>query len=263
MKTINTKNFILILIVGIFANIQSKEIDLRLYEKRLISQYGEDGVIEKIFQLIDTTNKYYVEFGAGEGHFCSNTKYLREKYGWTGLLLDGACYSCLTNMADNQRINLHKEFVTAENICHLFEKYNVPLEFDLISIDIDRNDFYVWKSLSRWYRPRIVIIEYNGGFNYNEDKVIKYSPHAMWDSSRYFGASILAFFNLGKTLGYSLIYDSEGVNLFFIRDDILESCKIKFKNQNNIKKLYRGTPKSFSSRRIASEFISSSEAIKN
>ena len=177
MKTINIKNFILILIVGMFVNIQTKEIDLRLYEKRLISQFGEDGVIEKIFQTIGTTNKYYVEFGAGDGHFCSNTKYLREKHGWTGLLLDGACSN---NMNDDLLINLYKEFITAENICNLFKKYNVPFEFDLISIDIDRNDFYVWKSLTKYYRPRVVVIEFNRAFNFNEDKVIRYSPYETW-----------------------------------------------------------------------------------
>lgn len=213
------------------------EIDLSLYEKRFISQNGEDGVLQKIFDLIGTTNKYYVEFGAGQGHFCSNTKYFREKYGWNGLLLEGSCQ-------ENPSINLHKEFITAENICDLFKKYNVPQEFDFISIDIDRNDFYVWKALSPYYKPRVVIIEFNSLFNSNEDKVIKYDSQAMWDASEYSGASILALFNLGRKLGYSLVHqESNAINLFFIRDDVIESSKIKFKNVNIVSKIYTGIPK--------------------
>lgn len=232
---------------------KTNEIDLRLYEKKLISQFGEDGVLQKIFNLIGATSRYYVEFGAGNGHFCSNVKYFREKYGWTGLLLDGGCSN---KMADNLRINLHKEFITAENICDLFKKYNVPSEFDLISIDIDRNDFYVWKALSAHYRPRVVVIECCPTFNFDEDRVIKYDPRGVWDGSEWYGASCLALFNLGRKLGYSLVHqESAGVNLFFIRDDVIQSSQVKFKNMNNLPKLYTGASKKFTPG--AKQFVSS------
>lgn len=219
--------------------VQAAEVNLRLYEKRLISQNGEDGVINKIFQLIGTTSKYYVEFGAGRGHYASNTKYLREKFGWQGLLLEGRHRS-------DPSINLHQAFITAENICDLFAQYRVPHEFDLCSIDIDRNDWYVWKALGREYRPRVVIIEFQQIFNWNDDKVIKYDARAVWDSSEYTGASILALYRLGRYLGYSLVYqESMGANLFFIRNDIvanLEARGIRFLNINNVEKIYTGTP---------------------
>ncbi len=255
--------FILIGSISTISLIKPEEkIDLRLYEIRRIAQHGEDGILEKIFRLIGTTNKYYVEFGAGDGHFCSNVKYLREKYGWSGLLLDG---DCSNKMSDDLSINLHKEFITGENICELFKKYNVPFEFDLISIDIDRNDFYVWKSLSEYYKPRVVVIEFNSLFNFDYDKVIKYSANEAWDGSAYSGASILALFNLGRSLGYSLIYEeSETINLFFIRDDILESSKIKFKNVNDVAKIYKACPLqvTLDPQMIAEKFISSAEVLK-
>ncbi len=254
--------FVLLNSINILCSTKEDEINLRIYEIRRIAQHGEDGVLEKIFQLIGTTNKYYVEFGAGDGHFCSNVKYFREKYGWTGLLLDGACSN---NMNDDLQINLHKEFITAENICDLFEKYNVPYEFDLISIDIDRHDFYVWRALSKKYKPRIVVIEFNSQFNFNEDKVIKYSANEEWDGSHYFGASILALFNLGRSLGYSLIYEeSETINLFFIRDDILESSKIKFKHVNDVEKIYTAAPLQafLDPKIIAEKFVSSIEVLR-
>ena len=232
------------------------EIDLLFYEKKLISQNGEDGLFEKIFNLIGTTSKYYVDFGAGNGHFWSNSKYLRKKFGWKGLLLDGKKYPPKT------AANLHQEFITAENINKIFEKYKVPQEFDLISIDIDGNDFYVWKSLSKFYSPRVVVIEFNSRFNFDQDRVMKYSPFKVWNNvTEYYGSSILAFYKLGRSLGYSLVYqESCGINLFFIRDDILQSKGIKFKNMNDVSKIYKAVPKYLEFEK--EEFITSDEALK-
>lgn len=219
-------------LIGCSSELQADAVDLKLYEKRFISQNGEDGVLQKIFNLIGTTSKYYVEFGALDGHLCANTKYLREKYGWNGLLLD-------CNNPEDASINLHNAFITAENIVSIFKMYDVPQEFDLISIDIDFNDFYVWKALSQYYRPRVVIIEFNCVHDFDEDKIVIYDPKGYWDCTDYYGASILSFYRLGRKLGYSLVYqESQAVNLFFIRDDVLEASGIKFKNTNDVPKLH-------------------------
>src|SRR5258705_13450718 len=111
------------------------EIDLSKSENTIYSQNGEDGIISAIMNLIGTSSEYYVEFGAMDGHKLSNTKNLRDNLGWKGLLLDGGY--------EDPSINLHKEFITAENINEIFEKYDVPYDLDLLSIDIDYNDFYV------------------------------------------------------------------------------------------------------------------------
>lgn len=215
--------------------IHSEEIDLLPYERQLISQQGEDGIIEKIFRVIGTTSKYYVDFGASDGHVCSNTKYLREYYGWTGLQMDGR--------HENRSINLFKEYVNAENIVPLFTKYNVPEEFDFLSLDIDYNDFYVWKALSEKYSPRVVCIEYNCAFGPDQDKVIIYDPNGSWDCTDYCGASMLAMYRLGLYLGYTLVYqESNAVNLFFIRNDVLAAAKDHFKNQNDVEKLFNCPP---------------------
>lgn len=102
--------FLIIGISPVFIN-ENEVIDLSKYEIGRIAQHGEERILEKLFRLIGVTSKYYVEFGAGDGHFCSNVKYLREKHGWNGLLLDGGCSN---NTADDLSINLHEEFITAE-----------------------------------------------------------------------------------------------------------------------------------------------------
>lgn len=207
-------------------------IDLSNFESKTYSQNGEDGVLNKIFECIGAHSRYYVEFGTENGSEC-NTRCLKES-GWRGLLMDGN--------HDNPDINLHKEFITAENINELFKKYEVPHEFDLLSIDIDFNDFHVWKAIENSYKPRVVVIEYNATHLPSEDKVIKYDAKGGWDGSNYFGASILALYNLGRLKGYSLIYaEKKGVNLFFIRDDVLsnlEASGFTFKNKNLVQALY-------------------------
>jgi hypothetical protein len=206
-------------------------IDLSLFEEKIFSQHGEDGIIRKLFQIIGVVNKNYVEFGTENG-MESNTRYLRENHGWSGLLMD--CEN------ENLSINLHKEFITAENINDLFKKYNVQKNFDLLSIDIDYNDFYIWKSIKNKYKPRVVVIEYNATHQITEDKIVKYNPFNFWDGTNYFGASIKSLYNLGRKKGYSLIYaENIGVNLFFLRDDVLEKGNYKYKDMNNIELIYK------------------------
>lgn len=206
-------------------------LDLSKCEKHFFSQNGEDGIIEAIFKAITPKDNYFVEIGTENGCEC-NTRYLREICGWKGLMIDG-CH-------ENPHINLQKEFVTAENINSLFAKYSVPHEFDLLSIDVDYNDFHLWKALDTRYQPRVVIIEYNALHAPNEDKITPYHANTGWDLTNYFGGSILAFFRLGQHKGYSLVCaDNRGVNLFFIRKDVLEETNIEFLNRDQVDLIYR------------------------
>jgi hypothetical protein len=199
-------------------------------EKKIFSQNGEDGIIRYLLSCVGIYNFHYVEFGVENGIEC-NTRALWDKKDsyWKGLLMDG-------NYED-KKINLHKEFITAENIRPLFRKYLVPKTFDLLSIDVDGNDFYIWQAICQEYSPRIVVIEYNA--NAKDDLVIKYDPKFRWKrGSRYFGASFEALRLLGEKWGYRLVYaESQGVNLFFLREDLAKSDFIPFLNEPE--KLYR------------------------
>jgi hypothetical protein len=211
--------------------LQAREIDLSLCEKSITSQNGEDGVLQTIFQELGVSTGFCVEFGAYDGMTGSNT-YLLRLQGWKALLLD--------RMVENRTINLQKEFITAENINDLFKKYEVAPTFDLLSIDIDYNDFYIWKAIDSVYQPAVVVIEYNGTHTANEDKVVKYRPYYAGDGCNYFGASIRALYNLGRSKGYSLVYaENSGTNLFFVRDALLQEKGLTFKNMNDPEKLYR------------------------
>ena len=198
-------------------NLNRFERRVPFIERKEFSQNQEDGIINAIFKMIGTTNKYYVEFGVEDGIEC-NTRHLLLRRGWKGLLMDGD--------NENESLNLHREFITAENIESLFEKYHVPEEFDLLSIDIDGNDYWVWKAIKK-INPRVVIMEYNACFPWEESKTIPYKSDFSWDKTDYYGATLQALVKLGKQKGYTLVAtDSCGVNSFFVRDDLIKG---KFK----------------------------------
>jgi len=210
-------NFITHLRVWLRLHLQKAPIkDLFPYETRFLSQHGEDGVLRAIFALIGETNRYFVEFGAGDGREC-NSSYLLKK-GWKGLLMDGRPWEGLSQQPVQQ------EFITAENINSIFEKHQVPETFDLLSIDIDGNDYWVWKALSPRYRPRVIVAEYNSNVGPIDSLTINYDPSFKWDGSSYYGASLAALKKLGESKGYELIgCESSGVNAFFVEKSLVKN----------------------------------------
>ena len=204
--------------------IYKKYSDLLNYENKIYSQNGEDGITLEIIKRLNIENGFYVEFGTQSGLEC-NTRILREKYNWKGLLMDGSY--------QNNNINLKKEYITRENILSLFKKYDVPKNFNLLSIDIDFNDFYVLYQILQNYSMDIIILEYNAFFYPNQDAIIKYDSFGRWDGSNYFGASLLSYTKLLNKFDYSLIYtERKGVNAFFVKN--INSSYFKFPNQLNI-----------------------------
>ncbi len=186
--------------------------NLEASEKRVYSQNGEDGVIEAIFATIGTTNKYCVEFGCDDAAECNTTHLLLN--GWSGLLMD------YRGVPKDPRLTIQKEFITADNIDPLFRKYQVPQQFDLLSIDIDGNDFYVWSQIA--HSPRVVVIEYNAHLACDLRRTIRYDPNFQWTGTNYFGASLLALKELGQMKEYTLVYcDRAGANAFFVANEAL------------------------------------------
>ena len=174
--------------------------DLEAHAARVHSQGGVDGVLLRLFDRIGVRHRYFVEFGAWDGLHLSNTANLRLHHGWSGLLMEGS------DRADGRLVR--RERVDAENVESLFDRYGVPTGFDLLSIDIDGNDYWVWKAIER-YRPRVVIVEYNVFFLPETAKTIAYDAHHEWDKHRYglyHGASLAAFHKLARTKGYALAW---------------------------------------------------------
>lgn len=179
------------------------------------SQSGEEGILHTLIEIIGAKSHYLVDFGAGDGFHLSNTRFLIEQ-GWRGLLMDG----------DNKgNAEVKAEHITADNICNLFAKYEVPKEFDLLSIDIDGNDYWVLdRILGGGYRPQIIIAEFNGTITQDRAVTIAYNPDHVWKNNDYYGASFSAFCKLAIRHGYRVIGQNDGLNLYMVPAQILTNA---------------------------------------
>jgi hypothetical protein len=171
------------------------------------AQDGEDKIIRQVLRQIGPSNRIAVEFGAKDGLYKSNTARLREQ-GWRVILFDVQPEADIVIQA----------LITRENINDIFASHGVPEVFDVLSIDIDGNDLWVWDALQA--RPRIVVIEYNASFPSDVSVTVPYDPDRMWDGSNFYGASVLALCRLGRRKGYSLFAYTKS-NLIFVERDLI------------------------------------------
>lgn len=211
---------------------------LNHYEHQVFSQCDEDGIVAEIFRRIGTKDRYFVEFGVGNG-MENNTVFLLMQ-NWRGAWIEGDAASAAelqsqfrTPLSEG-RLKFLQSFITAENIEALFSQLNVPAEFDLLSVDIDRNTYHVWKALSR-FKPRVLVIEYNSTFPADVEWIAEYDSQRVWNNSMYFGASLKACEKLASSLGYALVgCNFAGTNAFFVRNtERLELFADPFTSENH------------------------------
>jgi hypothetical protein len=196
-------------------------LPLALYELRVFSQNGEDGVLAEIIQRIGAPGTHFVEFGTGPG-VENNCVLLADVLGWSGLFIEAGDehYAELEHRyRANPRVATEHAAVTPENVEALFARHDVPEEPDVLSVDIDGGEYYIWEALEA-YRPRILVSEYNGELEPGR-RLVQPRAHSGWDQSRYYGASIEALVALGERKGYRLVHtELTGNNAFFVRADL-------------------------------------------
>lgn len=197
-------------------------VGLAEFELRVASQNGEDGVIAEIRRRIGpASSPFFVEFGVERG-VEGNCVALADVFGWDGVFIEADVDDYARLEAKYKavpRIRTLQSFVTPQNVLDLFRSADVPKDLELLAIDIDGGDYWVWRALTD-YEPRIVVIEYNPELPANERLVVP-SDYSGWDGSDYFGASIGALAALGDSKGYRLVHtDLTGANAFFVRRDL-------------------------------------------
>jgi hypothetical protein len=192
----------------------------------VFSQNGEDGIIDEIFERIGTTNEFFVEFGVGDG-LENNTACLLLR-GWSGCWMERDTRSVsrierkFKSVIRKDHLWIHQASVTAENVESLFARSSIPEAPDLLSIDIDGMDYWIWRSIEH-YEPRVVVIEYNAIYRPPLKWVVAYDPNFEWDGrSCYWGASLESLTRLGGDKGYKLVgCDFTGNNAFFVRGELI------------------------------------------
>lgn len=196
---------------------------------KLFSQFEEDGLLLYIFSLIGFSNRTFIEFGSDDG-INSNTANLYYNHDFTGLYMDGNkkalergrhFFKKHANESVDQPI-FKQAFINAENINSLIKDAGMDGEIGLLSIDIDGNDYWVWKAMEV-VRPQVVIIETHNEFGLN-DIIVPYDPNYFYPGKHptYHGASPIAMTKLAKKKGYRLVGSNElGFNFIYVREDLI------------------------------------------
>jgi hypothetical protein len=228
------------------ASRERHDADLRAYEFKVFSQWGEDGIIQRLIDLVPIKNRTFIEFGASD-FLESNCRFLMMNDNWSGFVVDGSD----RNIAAIRRSSYfwkydlvaRASFIDREHIDSLLLESGFDSDLGILSVDIDGVDYHVLEAIKS-YRPRILITEYNSVFGGERKITVPYDASfhrtARHFSNLYFGASLGALDSLATKMGYSLVATtSEGVNAFFVRDDVLpaEVLKLDFRDAYVVSKL--------------------------
>ena len=219
-------------------------------EFSVFSQFGDDGIIQFLINKVKPEEKFFIEFGV-ENYLESNTRFLLQNNNWSGLVMDGSedniDFIKKQDFYWKHDLNAIGAFVTVENINRLLK--NAPKKTGLLHIDIDGNDYWIWKAITS-IEADIVIVEYNSVFGYERAITVPYDPSFVRQEKHYSylyaGASILAFCDLAEEKGYYFVgSNSAGNNAYFIRKEKIGSLKpvaakegyveSKFRESRNVK----------------------------
>ena len=195
---------------------------------KLFSQFEEDGILLYIFSIIGMKHKTFIEFGSDDG-INSNSANLYYNHDFTGLFIDGNKKAInrgryFFNKYGNPKVEkpiFKHEFITVDNINQIIKDAGIKGEIGLLSIDIDGNDYWIWKAINI-VSPQVVIIETHNEFGLN-DIIVPYDPTYIYPGKHpvYHGASPIAMTKLAKKKGYRLVAANElGFNFIYVREDL-------------------------------------------
>ena len=121
---------------------------------QLYSQWGEEGIIQKILDITKIRGHSCVEFGAADGEFCSNTAFLWKR-GWDATLIEANpnLFAILKhNTRDYDNVKTLNLLITDIDLL-------VPDPVDVMSIDVDGLDLDIFRKMQ--VKHNVVVIEHN------------------------------------------------------------------------------------------------------
>lgn len=195
-------------------------VSLNGFKGNVHSQFGEDGILAEALSRLGIRTGYFVEFGAWDGKYLSNT-YLLYQQGWSGCYIEGDFhrFQDLCRNVPEPRVTKMNRWVgwrADDSLDAILAEAKVPHEFDVLSIDIDSDDFRVWEAAVR-FRPKLVVVEFN--------QTIPNNCHYVQPEKSTKGNSARALHHLGQTKGYTLFAATE-TNLLFVVDELFPALGI-------------------------------------
>jgi hypothetical protein len=196
------------------------------------SEFEEDGHLLYLLTLAGSRSRTVVEISSQDGRVCMATNLLVH-HRWRGYLFDGdpvfvnegrrffAAHPATRSAPPVMRA----EWFTRENVNQVLAAAGVPDEVDVLSLDIDGNDLYLWSAMTM--RPRILICEFNNAVPSELALTIPYKPDFSFtalsaEQAMFRSTSLAAFIAVGRRRGYRLVgMNALGFNAIFLRDDVL------------------------------------------
>ena len=209
------------------------------YEFKIFSQAGEDGILQHIIDTIEIKNKTFIEFGV-EDFNGSNCRFLMKQGNWSGFVIDNSKKNInkLKNYNYFWKYNLKAvcEFINKDNVENVLLESGFDRDLGILSIDIDGNDYFILENIN-YFRPRILICEYNALFGHERKISIPYQSDFNMTkahySNLYWGASLSAITYCANKKGYALVgTNSNGVNAFYVRKDLLNEKLISLNTRD-------------------------------
>jgi hypothetical protein len=207
---------------------------LRDVEFKVTSQFGEDGIIDWLVRAVPVKSRVFIEFGV-EDYSEANTRFLLQNENWRGLVIDASPDHIrrIRRSPVFWKFDLAAvaAFVDAETINDVFRAQGYSGHIGLLSVDIDGNDYWVWRAISA-VDPDIVVCEYNARFGDVLPLSVPYVPTFSRTQSHYsnmyYGASIVALQDLASAKGYELVgTNSSGNNAFFVKRSLASNVLLR------------------------------------
>lgn len=214
-------------------NKQITSDNIQDYDFRVFSQWGDDGIIQYIVDKIKNITPVFIEFGV-ENYTEANTRFLLMNNNWKGLIMDGSeenmDFVRKSPLFWQYDLTAKTAFITAENINDLISQAGFSGKIGILHIDIDGNDYWVWKSIEV-AQADVVIMEYNSVFGIEKAWTSPYRADFFRTkahfSNLYFGASLLALCDLAKEKEYEFIGTNlNGNNAYFVKKEYAKFFKI-------------------------------------
>lgn len=117
-------------------------------------------------------------------------------------------------------VNSYVSYEGDKTIDKILQTTGIPKDFELLSIDIDGDDYYVWKSIEQ-YQPKLVIIEHNPTLPPD----VEFVDVPRRSGKAGFGSSVKAFMKLANQKGYELICCTLA-NSFFVHKSLVPHLDI-------------------------------------
>jgi hypothetical protein len=212
------------------SQVRANAKNFREAEFKVFSQFGDDGIIQYLIARLDIPAELstFIEFGV-QDYSESNTRFLLMNDNWRGLVMDGDQNNMESlkarDMYWRHDLTALCRWIDRDNINAILEESGFSGPLGILSIDIDGNDYWVWQRIET-VQPVIVIVEYNSVFGAKRAVTVPYDPvfnrTKAHYSNLYWGASLPALANLGRSKGYAFVGSNQaGNNAYFVHENYI------------------------------------------